>query len=157
MDTKRCDGASTYVASVSWGRRAATLAVGASQFGIIPKARLIEYARRRQRRRGECATGTSFGPVKQIDAGVLDVGYVEAVRLTVPVMLMHGFPYDIHSSSRWRRCWRPPGTGDRAYFRGHGATTFRSPKTPRMLIRQCSSRHPRADGWLEDREGILGA
>jgi pimeloyl-ACP methyl ester carboxylesterase len=38
-------------------------------------------------------TGTSFGPVRQIDAGVLNVGYVEAGPATgQPVILMHGFP-----------------------------------------------------------------
>ena len=39
-----------------------------------------------------------FGPVRQINAGVLNVGYVEAGPASGPaVILMHGFPYDIHS------------------------------------------------------------
>ena len=39
-----------------------------------------------------------FGPVKQIDAGLLNVGYVEAGPATGrPVVLLHGWPYDIHS------------------------------------------------------------
>jgi len=39
-----------------------------------------------------------FGPVQQINAGVLNVGYVEAGPANGPaVILMHGFPYDIHS------------------------------------------------------------
>jgi hypothetical protein len=43
-------------------------------------------------------TATSFGPVKQINAGVLNVGYVEAGPADGrPVILLHGFPYDIHS------------------------------------------------------------
>ena len=41
---------------------------------------------------------TSFGPVQQIDAGVLNVGYVESGRSDGPaVVLLHGWPYDIHS------------------------------------------------------------
>src|SRR5687767_6397265 len=45
------------------------------------------------------ATGLKgFGPLKQITAGVLNVGYVEQGSLDGPVViLLHGWPYDIHS------------------------------------------------------------
>jgi pimeloyl-ACP methyl ester carboxylesterase len=40
----------------------------------------------------------SFGPLKQIDAGTLNVGYAEAGPASgPPVLLLHGWPYDIHS------------------------------------------------------------
>ena len=43
-------------------------------------------------------TGAGFGPLKQIDAGVLNIGYVDAGPANGPaVILLHGWPYDIHS------------------------------------------------------------
>src|ERR1700722_13070312 len=43
-------------------------------------------------------TSTSFAPLKQIDAGPLNVGYAEAGAAGGPaVLLLHGWPYDIHS------------------------------------------------------------
>jgi pimeloyl-ACP methyl ester carboxylesterase len=43
-------------------------------------------------------TNISFGPLKQVDAGVVNVGYAEAGPANGPVViLLHGWPYDIHS------------------------------------------------------------
>ena len=74
---------------------------------------------------------TSFGVPKQMDAGVLNVGYAEAGPATGPaVILLHGWPYDIHSfvdaaailSSAGYRVIVP-------YARGYGTTRFLSSET----------------------------
>ena len=79
------------------------------------------------------AGGSSFGPIQQTDAGVLNIGYVDLGPTNgTPVILMHGFPYDIHSyekvapllAAQGYRCIVP-------YSRGYGTTTFLSAKTPR--------------------------
>jgi pimeloyl-ACP methyl ester carboxylesterase len=72
-------------------------------------------------------------PLRHIDAGVLDIAYYEAGPTDGPVvMLMHGFPYDIHSyvdvapmlAAKGCRVVVP-------YLRGYGPTSFRDPATPR--------------------------
>jgi len=41
---------------------------------------------------------TTFGPLKQIDAGLLNVSYAEAGPANGgPMILLHGWPYDVHS------------------------------------------------------------
>jgi len=76
-------------------------------------------------------TNTSFGSLKQIDAGVLNVGYAEAGPANGrPVILLHGWPYDIHSYvdvapllvSAGYRVIIP-------YLRGYGMTRFLSSET----------------------------
>jgi pimeloyl-ACP methyl ester carboxylesterase len=78
-------------------------------------------------------THTSFAPLKQIDAGVLSVGYAEAGPAEGPaVMLLHGWPYDIYSfvdvapllAAEGYRVIIP-------FLRGHGTTRFLSDATPR--------------------------
>jgi pimeloyl-ACP methyl ester carboxylesterase len=75
----------------------------------------------------------SFGPLKQIDAGVLNIGYAEAGPANGrPVTLLHGWPYDIHSyvdvapllASAGYRVIVP-------YLRGYGTTRFLSSDTVR--------------------------
>jgi len=76
---------------------------------------------------------TPFGPVKQIDAGLLDVGYVDAGPHDGPtVLLLHGWPYDIHSYGEVAP--RLAAAGYRVvvpYLRGFGTTRFLSGATAR--------------------------
>lgn len=85
------------------------------------------------------ATASSSGrraildPLRQIDAGVLNVGYSDSGPADGPtVILLHGWPYDIHAfadvipllASAGYRVIVP-------YLRGYGTTRFRSAATPR--------------------------
>jgi pimeloyl-ACP methyl ester carboxylesterase len=77
------------------------------------------------------AAATSFGPLTQINAGVLDVGYVDAGPIDGPaVLLLHGWPYDIHSYEEVTP--RLAEEGYRVvvpYLRGYGTTRFLSGET----------------------------
>jgi len=79
------------------------------------------------------ATGASFGPVRQIEAGVLDTGYVEAGPADGPgVVLLHGWPYDIHSFADVAPALAAAGYRVIVPFvRGYGTTRFLSEDTPR--------------------------
>jgi pimeloyl-ACP methyl ester carboxylesterase len=77
------------------------------------------------------STSPSLGALKQIDAGLLNVGYAEAGRGGgKTVLLLHGWPYDIHSfvevvpllASAGYRVITP-------YLRGYGTTSFLSGET----------------------------
>jgi pimeloyl-ACP methyl ester carboxylesterase len=79
------------------------------------------------------ATNTSLGAIKQIDAGVLNVGYAEAGPADGPaVILLHGWPYDIHSFVDVA-----PALAQAGYrviiphLRGYGTTRFLSGETMR--------------------------
>jgi pimeloyl-ACP methyl ester carboxylesterase len=73
-------------------------------------------------------THTSFGPLKQVNAGMLNVGYAEAGPADgPPVLLLHGWPYDIHSYVDVAPLLA--GQGYRVivpYLRGYGTTRFLS-------------------------------
>lgn len=78
-------------------------------------------------------TNTSFGTLKQIDAGVLSVGYAEAGPANGrPVILLHGWPYDIHSFADVTPMLALAGYRVIVpYLRGYGTTRFLSGDTPR--------------------------
>jgi pimeloyl-ACP methyl ester carboxylesterase len=113
---------------------ATAMTVAAAQFGLMSFAKAQS---------GNTSTGplppikpgtnTSFGALRQIRAGVLDVGYAEAGPADgPPVILLHGWPYDIHTyvdvapllASRGYRVIVP-------FLRGYGTTRFVSGSTPR--------------------------
>lgn len=79
------------------------------------------------------ATGDSFGPIRQIDAGSLNVGYAEAGPATgQPVVLLHGWPYDIHCYADAARLLAAAGLRVVVpYLRGYGTTRFLSDDTVR--------------------------
>src|SRR5256885_2741409 len=76
-------------------------------------------------------TGTALGPLKQIDAGVLNVGYIDVGASSGPtVILLHGWPYDIHAFADVSP--RLAAAGHRViipYLRGYGSTSFLSSET----------------------------
>src|SRR5215472_19231940 len=76
-------------------------------------------------------TSTSFGPVKQVDAGPLNVGYAEAGPPDGPaVILLHGWPYDIHSYAEVTPLLAAAGYRVIVpYLRGYGPTRFLSDAT----------------------------
>jgi pimeloyl-ACP methyl ester carboxylesterase len=72
-------------------------------------------------------------PLRHVDAGVLNIAYYEAGPANGPaVLLLHGFPYDVHSYVDVAPILA--GEGCRVivpYLRGYGPTRFRDPATPR--------------------------
>ena len=78
-------------------------------------------------------TNTSFGALKQIDAGVLNIGYAQAGAANGPaVILLHGWPYDIHSFVDVTPLLAKAGYRVIVpYLRGYGTTRFLSSETLR--------------------------
>ncbi len=76
-------------------------------------------------------TNTSFAALKQIDAGLLNVGYAEAGPADGPVViLLHGWPYDIYSFVDVTPLLAQAGYRVIVpYLRGYGTTTFLSKDT----------------------------
>jgi pimeloyl-ACP methyl ester carboxylesterase len=104
---------------------AAQFALNGSAYGQPGKAKPADLPKITR------GTNTSFASLKQIDAGVLNVGYAEAGPADGPaVILLHGWPYDIHSyvdvapllASAGYRVIVP-------YLRGYGTTHFLSGET----------------------------
>jgi pimeloyl-ACP methyl ester carboxylesterase len=113
---------------------ATAITVAAAQFGMIG----VADAQSARTEPGyvpatKAGTNSAFAPLKQVDAGVLNVGYAEAGPANgPPVVLLHGWPYDIYSfvdvapllASAGYRVVVP-------YLRGYGTTRFLSSDTMR--------------------------
>ena len=112
----------------------ATMAVAATQLGTqVGMSGPAEAQQGTNMPAIKPGTHTSFAPIKQVDAGVINVGYAEAGPADGPVViLLHGWPYDIYSfvdvtpilASAGHRVIVP-------YVRGYGATRFLSGDTVR--------------------------
>jgi len=75
----------------------------------------------------------SFDQIKQINTGVLSIGYAEAGPANgQPVILLHGWPYDIHSYTKVSALLAAKGYRVLVpYLRGYGTTHFPDTTTPR--------------------------
>jgi len=118
-----------------FGTAAATLA--AAQLGMIgaADAQTIDNksAAPLPGNTGRTGGNTTFAALKQVDAGLLNIGYAEAGPANGPVVIcLHGWPYDIHSfvdvapllAAAGYRVIVP-------HLRGHGTTRFLSANTVR--------------------------
>ena len=109
---------------------AAAMTVAATELGLNATAEAQTVAQNGSVKAGG---NTSFASLKQINAGLLNVGYAEAGPADgKPVILLHGWPYDIHAfvdvapilASAGYRVIIP-------HVRGYGTTTFLSDATVR--------------------------
>jgi pimeloyl-ACP methyl ester carboxylesterase len=113
---------------------AAAMTIAATQLGIVGSAAAQAASEPAQRLPTiKPGSNASFASLKQINAGVLNIGYADAGPLDgVPVILLHGWPYDIYSFvdvapllvSAGYRVIIP-------YLRGYGTTRFLSEDTVR--------------------------
>ena len=111
----------------------AALGIAGAQLGTAMLAHAASGVRPTAGQGAGSRRNTAFDVVSQIDAGVLNVGYVDlGPRDGNTVLLLHGWPYSIHSYvevapllvSAGYRVIVP-------YLRGYGTTRFRSSDTPR--------------------------
>jgi pimeloyl-ACP methyl ester carboxylesterase len=112
------------------GTAAVTLA--ATQFSILGCARAQTGATKpADQPTMRPGTNTSFGTLKQIHAGVLNIGYAEVGPADGPaVILLHGWPYDIHSYVDVAPLLARAGYRVIVpYLRGYGTTRFLSSET----------------------------
>jgi pimeloyl-ACP methyl ester carboxylesterase len=105
--------------------------IAAAQFGVIGSANA--KAKPAQLAAIKPGTNTSFSSLKQIDAGLLNIGYAEAGPADGPaVVLLHGWPYDIHSFVDVTPLLAQAGYRVIVpYLRGYGTTNFLSTETVR--------------------------
>jgi pimeloyl-ACP methyl ester carboxylesterase len=112
----------------------AAMTLAAARLGMLDSASAQTGERKPAKRpANKPGAHASFASLKQIDAGVLNVGYAEAGPANgTAVVLLHGWPYDIHSfigvapllASAGYRVIVP-------YLRGYGPTRFLSKDTLR--------------------------
>jgi pimeloyl-ACP methyl ester carboxylesterase len=124
--------------SVDYNRRrflsatAMTIAAGPLSLLSSANAQIVGTDRPAPSTKGNAA-GIPMGPIKQIDAGILNIGYAESGPAKGPVvLLLHGWPYDIHSFAEVAPMLAAAGYRVIIpHLRGHGSTRFLSAETPR--------------------------
>ncbi|MEX6689879.1 alpha/beta hydrolase [Danxiaibacter flavus] len=114
---------------------AATMSLGAAEFAMIGLAGAAQFPDQNQSQamKNRFETNASIGPIKQVNAGLLSVGYAESgPQNGTPVILLHGWPYDIYSYANVQPVL--VSAGYRViipYLRGYGTTRFLSDETMR--------------------------
>ena len=112
----------------------AAISIAAAQLGMIDSAGAeSEKATSTHLATIRPGTNTSFASLRQINAGSLNVGYAEAGPTDgPPVILLHGWPYDIHSYVDVTPALASAGYHVIVpYLRGYGTTRFLSSATVR--------------------------
>jgi pimeloyl-ACP methyl ester carboxylesterase len=112
----------------------AAMTLAAAQLGMIGAAStLSSKVRAASVSPVKPGTNISFGPLKQIHAGLLNIGYAEAGPADGPaVILLHGWPYDIYSFVDVAPLLASAGYHVVIpYLRGYGTTSFLSSATMR--------------------------
>jgi len=109
------------------------LFLGSAALGLTAAATFAPFASARAESAPASAALTGLGPLRQVDAGLLNVGYADLGPADGRVViLLHGWPYDIHSFADVAP--RLAAAGCRVivpHLRGHGSTRFRSATTMR--------------------------
>jgi alpha/beta hydrolase family protein len=119
--------------------RNSAITIAAAEFAMMSSAYALPGAQSTKKDSAAGAppikpsTNASFGPLKHVNAGVLSIAYAEAGPANgPPVLLFHGWPYDIHSFVDVAPILAADGYRVLVpYLRGYGETRFLSAATPR--------------------------
>jgi pimeloyl-ACP methyl ester carboxylesterase len=115
-----------------FGAAAMTLAAAQLEVSAVARAQ-TGTTKAAQPAAAKSSVSSAFAALKQVDAGLLSVGYAEAGRADgPPVLLLHGWPYDIHSFVEVAPLLAAAGYRVIVpYVRGYGSTRFLSSTTKR--------------------------
>lgn len=82
------------------------MTVAVAQLGIIGSANAQNGTLPAKLPTIKHGTNTTFRSLKQVDAGDMNIGHAEdGPAVGLPVVRLHGWPYDIYTRSRSGRCW----------------------------------------------------
>src|SRR5580658_1512381 len=105
----------------------AALTLAAAEFALAGAARAQAHPMRHAQAAPVARACASIGPIKQVTAGLLIVGYAEfGPPDGPPVVLLHGWPYDVYSFAEVTPILAAAGYRVVCPFlRGYGPTAFR--------------------------------